>query len=77
MVQKSNTYVSEGSDTRNEIAEIFKRFPQLNISEIARNIGINKSLLANYIYGIKKPSRQRVVQIREALHVLGEELVTV
>ena len=56
---------------------IFKRFPQLNISEVARSIGINKSLLAKYIYGIKKPSEERKQQIKDALHVLGEALVAV
>ena len=43
-------------DYENEIAMIFKRFPQLNVSEVARSMGINKSLLSKYIYGIKKPS---------------------
>ncbi len=42
-------------DYENEIAMIFKRFPQLNVSEVARSMGINKSLLSKYIYGIKKP----------------------
>ena len=40
----------------NEVARIFKQFPQLNVSEMAKYIGINKSLLAKYIYGIKNPS---------------------
>lgn len=61
----------------NEVAAIFKRFPQLNISEIARNMGINKSLLSKYIYGIKKPSDTRLMQIKETLHALGKELETV
>ena len=64
-------------DYENEIATIFKRFPQLNVSEVARSIGIDKSLLSKYIYGIKKPSEQRKMQIKEALHVLGEELISV
>ena len=38
----------------NEVARIFARFPQINVSEMAKYIGINKSLLAKYIYGIKK-----------------------
>ena len=38
----------------NEVARIFGRFPQINVSEMAKYIGINKSLLAKYIYGIKK-----------------------
>ena len=61
----------------NEIARIFKQFPQLNVSEVARNLGINKSLLSKYIYGIKKPSQQRVTEIKEALHALGNQLIAV
>ena len=34
----------------NEVARIFGRFPQINVSEMAKYIGINKSLLAKYIY---------------------------
>ena len=61
----------------NEVARIFKKFPQLNVSEVARNMGINKSLLSKYIYGIKKPSDQRVSQIKAALRSLGQELAAV
>ena len=61
-------------DTDNEIAHIFNRFSQLNVSEVARSMGINKSLLAKYIYGIKKPSAERTRQIKAALHLLGREL---
>ena len=64
-------------DENNEIAVIFKRFPQLNVSEVAHSMGIHKSLLAKYIYGIKKPSLQRKTQIIEALHKLGEELLAI
>ncbi|OJV39169.1 MAG: hypothetical protein BGO29_02855 [Bacteroidales bacterium 36-12] len=61
----------------NEIARIFSRFPQLNVSEVARSIGINKSLLAKYIYGIKTPSAERTKQIKKVLHNLGKELIAV
>ncbi len=61
----------------NEVARIFKKFPQLNVSEVARNIGINKSLLSKYIYGIKNPSDQRVAQIKETLRSLGQKLASV
>ena len=33
--------------------------------------------LAKYIYGIKKPSDERVAAIKEALHTLGKELVAI
>ncbi len=68
---------SNNLDYDNEIARIFKMFPQLNVSEIARTIGINKSLLSKYIYGIKKPSEKRRREIIDALHNLGQELIAV
>ncbi len=61
----------------NDIARIFAKFPQLNVSEIARSIGINKSLLSKYIYGIKKPSEARKQQIITALHLLGKDLMAI
>ena len=38
----------------NEVARIFGRFPQINVSEMAKYIGINKSLLAKYIFMVSK-----------------------
>ena len=73
----SSFFHTEEPDYANEVAAIFNRFPQLNVSEVARNMGINKSLLSKYIYGIKRPSPDRLLQIKEALHVLGKELIAV
>lgn len=72
----SSFYETTEPNYRNEVAEMFNRFPWLNVSEVANAIGINKSLLARYIYGISKPSEQRLDQIRETLHKLGKELLT-
>lgn len=38
----------------NPIMQAFRKFPQINISEFSRQLGINKSLMSKYIYGIKK-----------------------
>lgn len=73
----SNFYDTEEPDYDNEIARIFKRFPQLNVSEVARSMGIHKSLLSKYIYGMKRPSEQRKMQIKQALRLLGQELIAV
>ncbi|MBR0434144.1 MAG: DUF2442 domain-containing protein [Bacteroidaceae bacterium] len=64
-------------DMENEVARLFRMFPQLNVSEMARYIGINKSLLAKYIYGIKRPSPERLEQIKSAFHSVGERLIAV
>ena len=58
----------------NEVAALFNRFPQLNVSEVARLIGIHKSLLAQYIYGVKTPSAERMKKIKSVLHKLGLDL---
>lgn len=73
----SSFYETSEPNDHNEVAMMFKRCPWLNVSEVARAIGINKSLLARYIYGISKPSEQRVNQIREAFHAFAKELQTV
>ena len=70
----SSFYETTEPNQENEVGQMFKRFPWLNVSEVARYLGINKSLLARYIYGISKPSEQRVQQIRDAFHALGNEL---
>lgn len=59
----------------NEVAALFEKFPQLNVSEVARSLGIHKSLLSQYIYGVKTPSEKRVREIKMALHKLGAELM--
>lgn len=73
----SSFYEKGEPDYENSIALAFKSFPEINISAFAKQIGINKSLLAKYIYGIKKPSEQRKKEIENALHQLGQELLTV
>ena len=72
----SSFYETSEPNSQNEVAAMFKRFPWLNVSEVANAIGINKSLLARYIYGISKPSEKRLQQIRVTLHTLGTELLS-
>ena len=70
----SSFYNTEEPNPNNVIADVFRRFPQLNVSEVARTIGINKSLLSRYIYGIKKPSEQRTEQIIDTIRKLGKKM---
>lgn len=73
----SSFYETAEPNPENEVARMFQMFPQLNVSEMARYIGINKSLLAKYIYGMKKPSSERLSQIKSAFHSVGERLIAV
>ena len=70
-------FVTAEPNTNNPVAEVFHKFPQLNVSEVARTIGINKSLLSRYIYGIKKPSAQRTEQILGTIRQLGQRIAAI
>lgn len=72
----SSFYETSEPEDNNEIGALFRRFSWLNVSDVARILDINKSLLARYIYGISKPSQQRVEEIRNTLHQLGKELLS-
>ena len=55
----------------------FQRFflshKEINVAEFAKAIGINASLLRNYINGFKKPSKEREEQILNHIHKMGQE----
>lgn len=53
---------------------IFMSHPELNASAIARRLGMAQSLLAQYISGTKKPSKEREESILKEIHALGAEL---
>ena len=53
----------------------FLTHKEINVAEFARSIGINASLLRNYINGFKKPSVERENAILEHIHKLGKEML--
>lgn len=67
-------FQSEGSREENEISLVLKKFPEININQLAKRAGINQSLLAKYVCGNKRPSRKRTKEIGDALRELGSEL---
>lgn len=61
----------------NPLYSLFISHPELNASAIARRLGISQSLFAQYISGIKKPSRERLAQIQECIRQIGTDLQSV
>ena len=61
----------------NLVGAIFERFPELNVRQIARSMGINESLMQHYVKGVKRPSFDRAIEIENFLHHLGEELLKI
>lgn len=61
----------------NDLYEFFKSHPELNVSAIARRMGISQSLFAQYISGMKKPSAERFDAILSTIQEIGRELMDV
>ena len=59
------------------ISRIFLTHPELNASAVARRLGIQQSLLAQYIRGLKKPSAEREQKILDTIREIGCELSAV
>ena len=53
----------------------FLTHKEINVAEFARSIGMNATLLRNYINGFKKPSTEREKAILAHIHSLGQELM--
>ena len=53
----------------------FLTHKEINVAEFARSIGMNATLLRNYINGFKKPSAEREQAILNHIHELGKELI--
>lgn len=56
-----------------KIQKFFLIHKEINVAEFAKRVGINATLLRNYINGFKKPSAAREQEILEAIHQLGAE----
>ncbi len=56
---------------------LFIAHPELNVSALARRMGISQSLMAQYISGKKKPSETRLNMILENIREVGKELMAV
>lgn len=60
-----------------ELYKLFMAHPELNVSAIARRMGISQSLMAQYISGKKKASEARLKRILDTVREIGQELIAV
>ena len=60
-----------------ELYKLFMAHPELNVSAIARRMGISQSLMAQYISGKKKASEARLKRILDTVREIGHELIAV
>ncbi len=70
----------EGFFDKKEPTELYRLFmthPELNVSAIARRMGISQSLMAQYISGKKRASKERMDTIYNTIRAIGQELIAV
>ena len=56
------------------LQRFFLMHKEINVAEFARLMGLNPTLLRNYINGFKKPSKEREQEIMDFIHKLGKEM---
>ena len=59
------------------ISLIFLSHPELNASAVGRRLGISQSLMAQYINGTKKPSKERERLIMDEIILISQELQSI
>lgn len=58
------------------LSRILLSHPEINLSAVARRLGIRQSLLAAYSSGMKHPSEARADMIVREIHKIGAELIS-
>ena len=70
-------YFDDTKEPVTGIQDAFLSNPELNVSAVARRMGIQQSLLASYIKGTKTPSPERKKLILDTIHEIGQTLLSV
>ena len=62
---------------KNHIGELFNAFPELNVRQVARAMGINETLMQQYVNGVKRPTYERRMEIERYIRELGRRLTQI
>jgi len=67
------------NDIRFEIdfKQFFKYYKVINSKFLAEKIGMNATLLSQYVSGIKTPSKKQTEKILNGIHQIGRELAEI
>nr|WP_199079458.1 helix-turn-helix transcriptional regulator [Pedobacter sp. ASV19] len=60
-----------------DLPSFFEFYKVINAKALSERIGMNQSLLAQYINGSKKPSGNQIKRILSGVHRLGKELTAI
>jgi predicted RNase H-like HicB family nuclease len=82
MVEAFNLYLEDDGhriEPRNlnfeiDLKQFFQHYRVINARFLAERIGMNPTLLSQYVQGRKKPSLQQTEKILKGIHQIGREL---
>ena len=60
-----------------DFKQFFQYYKVLNSKFLAHKIGMNETLLSQYVQGRKKPSEQQTNKILNGIHQIGRELLEI
>ena len=74
-LEKSGKFITE-NDLKIvlDLPQFFEFYKVINAKALSERIGMNQSLLAQYIKGIKKPSSNQTNRILKGVQQIGKEL---
>ncbi len=58
-----------------DFKQFFEFYKVINSKHLADRIGMNESLLSQYVNGKKTPSKRQINRLIEGLHEIGKELM--
>jgi len=72
--EKKIVVTPENIDPTIDLKQFFNYYKVLNSSYLAKRIGMNKTLLSQYVSGKKIPSSRQTKRIVEGVNAIGKEL---
>lgn len=69
-------YTADEINYELDLAQFFDFYSEINAKGLAKRVGLNRTLLAQYVGGQKKPSGKQTAKILEGIKSLGRELAS-
>ena len=57
-----------------DLSQFFEYYKEINAKALAKRVGMNETLLSQYVNGIKEPSSRQTQKILSGIKSLGKEL---
>lgn len=76
LFEEKNQYIDRDNLSLNlDFKQFFEFFKVLNAKYLAERIGMNPSLLSQYVNGKKLPSEKQKIKLLNGLNTIGNELI--